>query len=99
MQWSDLLKNLDTLKSYVPIVTAVSGTLFGISWLGYWNWRKRRRKRQIPAGVSPLLVLPPGTKDVLRQLMGATEQNQNDPLADFNILYQQRQPDREIRRV
>lgn len=97
MKWSDLLKNLDTLKSYVPIVMAVSGTLFGISWLGYWNWRKRRRKSQIPAGVSPLLVLPPGTKDVLRQLMGATEQNQNDPLADFNILYQQRQPDREIR--
>jgi tetratricopeptide (TPR) repeat protein len=98
MELFDWLKNLDALKSYVPIIIAVSGALFGITWLGYWNWRKRRRKRQIPAGVSPLLVLPPGTKDVLRQLMGATEQNQDDPLADFNILYQQRQPDREIRR-
>ncbi len=93
MELLDWLENLDNLKSYMAIITAV----LGITWLGYWNWRKRWRKGQIPSGILPLLVLPPGTKDVLRQLMGAIEQNQDDPLADFNILYQQRQPDREIR--
>jgi tetratricopeptide (TPR) repeat protein len=103
MELFDWLKNTDNFKAVTPIITAIitilcSGVLIGIGWPAFLNWRKRRRKRQIPAGVSPLLVLPPGTKDVLRQLMGATEQNQNDPLADFNILYQQRQPDREIRR-
>jgi tetratricopeptide (TPR) repeat protein len=97
MELFDWLKNTDNFKAVTPIITILcSGVLIGIGWPAFLNWRKRRQKRQIPAGVSPLLVLPPGTKDVLRQLMGATEQNQNDPLADFNILYQQRQPDREI---
>jgi tetratricopeptide (TPR) repeat protein len=103
MELFDWLKNLDNFKSVIPIITqvfgiVVTGGLIGIGWPAFLNWRKRRRKKQIPVGVSPLLVLPQGTKDVLRQLMGATEQNQDDPLADFNILYQQRQPDREIRR-
>jgi tetratricopeptide (TPR) repeat protein len=103
MELFDWLKNLDNLKAVIPIINTLIVFIFttvviGIGWPALVNWRKRRRKRQIPAGISPLLVLPPGTKDVLRQLMGATEQNQNDPLADFNILYQQRQPDREIRR-
>jgi tetratricopeptide (TPR) repeat protein len=103
MELFDWLKNPENLKVVVPIITVLitilfSGVLIGIVWPAFVNWRKRRRKRQLPAGISPLLVLPPGTKDVLRQLMGATEQNQDNPLADFNIVYQQRQPDREIRR-
>jgi tetratricopeptide (TPR) repeat protein len=103
MELFDWLKNTDNFKAVTPIITAIitilcSGVLIGIVWPALVNCQKRRRKRQIPAGISPLLVLPPGTKNVLRQLMGATEQNQDDPLADFNIVYQHRQPDREIRK-
>jgi tetratricopeptide (TPR) repeat protein len=102
MELFDWLKNLDNLKAVIPIITNIltlfSGVVIGRGLPAVENWLKRRRKRQIPAGISPLLVLPPGSERVLRQLMGATEHNPNDPLADFNIVYQQRQPDREIRR-
>jgi hypothetical protein len=103
MELFDWLKNPENLKAVAPFIAPFitilfSGVVIGIGFPALVNWRKRQRKKQIPAGITPLLVLPPGSKDVLRQLMGATEQNQNDPLADFNMLYQQRQPDREIRR-
>jgi hypothetical protein len=103
MELFNWLKNPENLKVVVPIINTLIVFIFttvviGIGWPAFLNWQKRRRKRQIPAGISPLLVLKPGSEKVLRQLMGETEQNQNDPLADFNILYQQRQPDQEIRR-
>jgi energy-coupling factor transporter ATP-binding protein EcfA2 len=74
----------------------LSGVGLGICVPAFVNWRKRRRKREIPAGNTPLLVLAPQAENVLRQLMGMTEQNRDNPLADFNIVYQQRQTGRDI---
>jgi tetratricopeptide (TPR) repeat protein len=58
------------------------------------NRQQQARLRQIPRGDFPFEVIKPGSSDLLKQIMGGDEQN---PLADCNIPYQERQPELNVR--
>jgi len=77
------------------IVVVVSGT--GISGLVIWfkNRQKRIRLGKLPSGDFPFEVILPQSNTVLQQIMPSNDVS--DPLADCNIPYQQRQPDRQVR--
>jgi tetratricopeptide (TPR) repeat protein len=67
--------------------------------LGVWKWNQGRRQakrlQKIPAGDFPFEVIKPHSPDLLKQIMGGDDQN---PLADYKIPYQERQPDRSVRK-
>ncbi|WP_197984843.1 tetratricopeptide repeat protein [Leptolyngbya sp. Cla-17] len=67
----------------------------GIAGLVKWQQDRQRRSRirQIPAGDFPFEVIKPRSPDLLKQIMGGDEKN---PLADYKIPYQERQPDRAV---
>jgi hypothetical protein len=70
----------------------VSGIVGTNKWLE--TRRKAKRVRQLPAGDFPFDVIKLRSPDLLKQIMGGDEQN---PLADYKIPYQERQPDRSVR--
>jgi tetratricopeptide (TPR) repeat protein len=76
---------------------AIGGSLF-VGVAGVWKWNQSRRKakrlRKIPTGDFPFEVIKPRSADLLKQIMGGNDQN---PLADYKIPYQERQPDRSVR--
>lgn len=78
------------------INTLLSGTLPVIIPAGIgliWWYRQQRRKRQLPVSSSPFECIPPRS-EVLQRIYSGDKDN---PLADFNIPYQSRQINRNIR--
>jgi len=70
----------------------------GIAQFLYTRWQERRKSariRQIPSGDFPFEVIKPHSSDVLKCIMGGDE---SSPLADYRIPYQERQPDRSVRK-
>ena len=67
------------------------------SWI--WFYRQRHRRRQpISSDTFPFEVIRPRSEKVLQRLLGNVWNNETDALADFNIPYQVRQIDRNVRR-
>jgi energy-coupling factor transporter ATP-binding protein EcfA2 len=99
---NQITAHAEFLKTITPLLSFLlgSGVFIGIFKL-YWNHRqqksKRSRQRKIPTGDFPFDVIPSNSENVLKQLMPSSTANDNDPLADFNIPYLQRQPDRNVR--
>jgi tetratricopeptide (TPR) repeat protein len=93
----------DFWKVVTPLLAIIvpfigGGGLVGIIllWLNHRQQQlKQKRYREIPSGDFPFEVILPNSNTVLKQLMPGS--NENDPLADTNIPYLQRQPDRNIR--
>ncbi len=89
------MPNLDGIIKFLTIIGTIAGGILGITkWLE--SRRKGRRMRQFPAGDFPFEVIKPHSADLLKQIMGGDERN---PLADYKIPYQERQPDRSIRQA
>ncbi len=87
----------ELLAAIAAIFSGTVGSIvIGIVKLVQWqqNRQQRSRLRQLPAGDFPFEVIKPHSPDLLRQIMGGDERN---PLADYKILYQERQPDRSVR--
>jgi tetratricopeptide (TPR) repeat protein len=79
------------------INTLLSGSLPVIVPAGIgliWWYRQQRRQRQLPTPSSPFECIPPRSEVLERVYSG----DKNNPLADFNIPYQSRQINRNIRR-
>ncbi len=88
------MPNIEEISKIVASVVAIGGLIVGIrKWLE--DRRKRNRIRQLPAGDFPFEVIKPRSPDVVKQVMGGDE---NNPLADCKIPYQERQPDRSVRK-
>ena len=81
------------LLAAVVVLFGASG-IGGVLYMGWQNHRKANRSRQLPAGDFPFDVIKPRSPDLLKQIMGGDERN---PLADYKIPYQERQPDRNVR--
>ena len=81
------------LLAAIVVLGGASG-IGGALYVGWQNRRKANRIRQLPAGDFPFTVIKPRSPDLLKQIMGGDEQN---PLADYKIPYQERQPDRSVR--
>ncbi|MDM9381617.1 hypothetical protein QUB80_12990 [Chlorogloeopsis sp. ULAP01] len=60
-----------------------------------WWLRWRHRQRRIPPSIFPFEVIKSQTQDLKKRILGGED---NDPLADRNIAYQQRVANRNIRR-
>ncbi|PSN11192.1 hypothetical protein C7293_25260 [filamentous cyanobacterium CCT1] len=71
-------------------------TVLSASGFAAWRWLlPRLRSSTPPAPINPSFpfeVIKPRSEGVLKRLMGS-EQADGDPLADFNIPYQQRRPE------
>ncbi|MCU0552772.1 MAG: tetratricopeptide repeat protein [Leptolyngbya sp. Prado105] len=93
----------DFWKVFTPLLAVIipligGGGLVGILmlWLNHrQQWLKQKRYREIPSGDFSFEIIPPNSNTVLKQLMPGS--NDEDPLADANIPYLQRQPDRNVR--
>ncbi|WP_225886970.1 tetratricopeptide repeat protein [Nodosilinea nodulosa] len=74
-------------------------TVLSASGFAAWRWLLPRLKSSTPpAPIDPSFpfeVIKPRSEGVLKRLMGS-EQADGDPLADFNIPYQQRRPELSI---
>ena len=71
----------------IPVITAFAG-------FGWWlRWRHRQRK--IPSSIFPFDVIQPQCQDLKKRILGGED---NDPLTDRNIEYQQRVENRNIQR-
>jgi tetratricopeptide (TPR) repeat protein len=92
LEWAIALKDfaLDNPEWSLAIIGAISGGIFAA-----WKWLWPRLQRPEPPSIDPSFpfqVIKPQSESVLKTLMGS-EQADGDPLADFNIPYQQRRPD------
>ena len=83
----DFIKDLIAGGGLLAIITTVVGF---IGWL-WW----RQRQLSIPAKTFAFEVIKPQSKDLKQRIFGGKE---DDPLADENISYQARVPNRNIRR-
>jgi tetratricopeptide (TPR) repeat protein len=91
------------LKSFTPLLAALvpfigGGGVIGVLllWLKHRQQKlKQKRQQELPSGDFPFEIISPNTSTVLKQLMSGS--NDDDPLADANIPYLQRQPNRNIR--
>ena len=96
------MPNLDEIAKLITekweLLAAITVIVFGTGITGLLKWlqnrRLQKRIRQLPAGDFPFEVIKPHSPDLLKQIMGGDEQN---PLADYKIPYQERQPDRNVR--
>ena len=90
--WQFVQDNGDAIT--LLVLPAVSGLL----WFGKKNWRRLRRRRLRIADVDtfPFDIILPNSHDVVQRIYGSTQQTKDDPLADFNIPYQQRIADRDV---
>jgi tetratricopeptide (TPR) repeat protein len=61
----------------------------------FWWLRWRHRQRRIPEKTFAFEVITPKSQDLMQRILGG---NDNDPLADRNIVYQQRVANRHIRK-
>ena len=100
----ELLQNLwqfalDNAEIAISLTTATAG---GAAWFGE-KARKRfvRRKKRLPVPVDtfPFTVIPPNATDLERQIFASKQQTPDDPLADFNIPYQQRVSEQDTQQV
>ena len=82
----------DITKVLTLIGTVFAGIVASSKWLE--ERRKQQRARKPPNGNFPFDVIKPRSPDLLKQIMGGDE---NNPLADYKIPYQERQPNRSIR--
>ncbi|MDZ8227672.1 tetratricopeptide repeat protein [Nostoc sp. ChiVER01] len=64
--------------------------IVGVFWWLIWQYRQRR----IPEKTFAFEVIKPKSQDLMQRILGG---NDDDPLADRNIVYQQRVPNRHIR--
>ncbi|GAP94414.1 tetratricopeptide repeat protein [Leptolyngbya sp. NIES-2104] len=107
--FKQITEQADSWKTITPLL-AVIVTLLGIilvnivlPWLNHRQQRlKQKRHREIPSGDFPFEIIQPNSNSVLEQLMPGSNRNgpladEKDPLADANIPYLQRQPDRNVR--
>ncbi|MEL7358829.1 MAG: hypothetical protein AAFY54_11170 [Cyanobacteria bacterium J06648_10] len=84
--WQFALDNADIA---LAIVGATTG---GLGWLGS-KLRKRLKQKKAQLAITdtfPFEVIRPKSSDVVQRIYGSRQQTLNDPLADFNIKYQQR---------
>ena len=87
------MPNFDDITKILAIIGTIAGGILGTTkWLE--ARRKAKRFRRLPAGDFPFEVIKPRSPDLLKQIMGGDDKN---PLADYKIPYQERQPDRSIR--
>jgi hypothetical protein len=94
-KWDLLAASAVVLNSLTAgLFTAVVGIFIWIH-KRHQNRQKRLRQEKLPTGDFPFTVIAPQHNAVLQELMPPV--NPNDPLADCNIPYQQRQPDRQVR--
>jgi tetratricopeptide (TPR) repeat protein len=99
--WPFSQEHWDFLKENWEFLTGLVTSLGGLGTL-FWRYRKHRRK-QLLAGsdVFPFEVIQPHTNGVIQQLFRESSVEQSFPnpaLADFNIPYQPRRADRNVRR-
>lgn len=96
MDWEDYLQWLEKHKDVLGwlfgtgVVTALLGGLYRL----VKGLIEARRKRQLPASDTPFIILPPGSRDLLRL---ALPDPRDTPLSDYNIPYVERQPGRHVR--
>ncbi|WP_392530742.1 tetratricopeptide repeat protein [Nostoc sp. C117] len=64
-----------------------------VCYFGWFIWAHRQRR--IPEKTFAFEVITPKSQDLMRRILGG---NDNDPLADRNIVYQQRVANRHIRK-
>ena len=95
---SDFVKPLfdkpDLLKIFLPILIG-GGSIFSLIANRRQQRLKRQRNRELPSGDFPFEVIPSNSSTVLKRLMPSS--NEDDPLADANIPYLQRQSNRHVR--
>jgi type I site-specific restriction endonuclease len=72
----------------------LSGTFPAIVGV-FWWLRFRHRQRRIPEKTFAFEVITPKSQNLMQRILGG---NDNDPLADRNIVYQQRVANRHIRK-
>ena len=88
------MPNPEEIAKLVALVVSIGGAIVGTQkWLE--SRRRAKRIRSLPAGDFPFEVIEPRNPDLLKRIMGGDE---NNPLADYRIPYQERQPDRNIRK-
>ncbi|MEM8503854.1 MAG: tetratricopeptide repeat protein [Cyanobacteria bacterium P01_D01_bin.1] len=90
---------LDNAEIAIFLMTATAG---GAAWFGKQAWQRfARRKKRLPLPVDtfPFTVIPPNTADVERRIYASKQQTPDDPLADFNIPYQQRVSEQDTQQV
>ena len=103
MFFVNLLKDLwqfalDNAEIAVFLATCAMG---GLTWFGQKTWKrfKRQRLRILDIDTFPFEVISPGREDVVQQIYGSAQQAKDDPLADFNIPYQQRSLEEDVQQV
>jgi tetratricopeptide (TPR) repeat protein len=92
-----IAEKTEFLKAITPFLFGGGGLVGVIALIVNSRQQQQKRKRQqkIPSGDFSFEVIPPHSETVLKQLMPGGDDK--DPLADFNIPYLQRQPDRNVR--
>lgn len=87
------MPSLEDIAKALALIGTVFAEIVGVNkWLE--ERRKQQRARKLPNGDFPFDVIKPRSPDLLKQIMGGDE---NNPLADYKIPYQERQPNRSIR--
>jgi hypothetical protein len=89
-----ILEQWELIAALAAILSATG--IGGVVYKAHQARIQRRRLQQIPMGEFPFQVIPPRTAKILQQLM-PDSRGEADPLAEFNIPYQTRQPNRNVR--
>src|SRR6478672_3715548 len=91
----DILKFLISNKDALVLLLG-SGFLVAVTKWG-WAYLRYRRQQLVPTDTFSFEVIKPGSEKVIQRLLDGSAEDKNDALADFNIPYQIRQADRNVR--
>jgi adenylate kinase family enzyme len=99
-QWfASIEPNLSGIATAFTLLTIVFGGLSAV--FIFLKKQLARRKSRQPVELSdtfPFEIIAPRSLDVVRRLIGSSNADSDDPLADFNIPYQRRDADRSVQK-
>jgi hypothetical protein len=75
------------------------GGLLGLLRLGPRMWKQLQRRKKLRVAAADTFafeVIGPNSSDVVQRIYGSRQQTKDDPLADFNIPYQQRLANQDV---
>ncbi len=88
--WQFAEDNAEIATYLVALMTAAAG---GVAWFGRKALKRfARRQKRLPEPVDtfPFAVIPVNSTDVEQRIYASKQQTKDNPLAAFNIPYQQR---------
>ena len=97
--WQWALTHPELAVDLRNILFGVIGVILaGLVRLAPKIWRRLKRRRSLPTAVDslPFEVIEPYSDNILQRLLGSNYDKATDPLADFNIPYQNRQANRSV---